>query len=154
NRHAVDGLEELTAAFARHHDLVRGAERLAAEPGVDQALVGDAELDVALDEGIEDGVGNLVADLVRMTLGHGFTGEKVIGVRHRRHSSKGGRRGARRAFRRVFAVSTRAVKMWAVVGNRAGRAWEATRLQWSLSSTICSTRSTMRRRSLASLIRM
>ena len=72
--------KQLAAAFAGDHDLVGGAERFAAEPGVDLAVVGDAELDVPLDEGIENGVGNLVGDLVRMALGHGFAGEKVVGA--------------------------------------------------------------------------
>ena len=75
--------QRLAAAFAGDHDLVGGAERLAAEPGVDLAVVGDAELDVLLDEGVENGVGNLVGDLVRMTFGHGFTGEQKIGAGHR-----------------------------------------------------------------------
>jgi hypothetical protein len=47
-------------------------------PGVDLAVVGDAELDVLLDEGVENGVGNLVGNLVRMTLGHGFAGEEKL----------------------------------------------------------------------------
>ena len=70
HRHAMDLAEQLAAAFARDHDLVRGAERLAAEPGIDQAVVGDAELDVPGEEGIEDRVGDLVRNLVRMALGN------------------------------------------------------------------------------------
>ena len=70
----------LAAAFAGDDDLVGGAERLAAEPGVHLAVVGDAELDVVLDEGIEDGVRNLVADLVGMTFGNGFAGEEIVGA--------------------------------------------------------------------------
>ena len=70
-------LKQLAAAFAGDHDLVGGAERLAAEPGVDLAVVGDAELDVFLDEGVENGIGDLVANLVRMTLGHGLAGEEI-----------------------------------------------------------------------------
>ena len=66
----------LAAAFAGDDDLVGGGKRLAAEPGVDLAVVGDAELDVVLEKGVEDGVGNLVADLVRMTFGNGLAGEQ------------------------------------------------------------------------------
>ena len=73
----------LAAALARDNDLVGGGERFAAEPGVDQAVVGDAELDVILQEGIKHRVGNLVADLVRMTFGNRFTGEQEIIMRHR-----------------------------------------------------------------------
>ena len=79
----------LAAAFAGDDDLVGGAQRLAAEPGVHLAVVGDAELDVVFEEGVEHGVGNLVADLVRMAFGNGFAGEQIIGVRHREHSSRG-----------------------------------------------------------------
>ena len=39
-------------------------------------------LDVLFDEGVEDGVGNLVADFVGMPLRHGLTREQIIGVRH------------------------------------------------------------------------
>ena len=60
----------LTAAFAGDDDLVRRAQRLAAEPGIYLAVVGDPELDVVLEESIEDGVGNLVANLVRMSFRH------------------------------------------------------------------------------------
>jgi len=72
HRLAVDGAEQLAAPLARDHDLVRGAKRLAAEPGIDQAVVGDAELDVLLDEGVEDRIGNLIRDLVGMTFGNRF----------------------------------------------------------------------------------
>ena len=70
HRDAVDGAEQLAAAFAGDHDLVGRAQRLAAEPGIDQAVVGDAELDVLLEEGVEDRVRDLVRDLVRMALGN------------------------------------------------------------------------------------
>ena len=68
----------LAAAFAGDDDLVGGAERLAAEPRVHQAVVGDAELDVVRDERVEDRVRNLIADLVGMTFGNGLAGEQVI----------------------------------------------------------------------------
>ena len=60
----------LAASFAGNDDLVGGGQRLAAEPGIDQAVVGNAELDVVLDESVEYGVGNLVTHLVRMTFGN------------------------------------------------------------------------------------
>ena len=69
--------EQLAAAFAGDHDLVGRAQRLAAETGVDQAVVGDAELDVLLEEGIEDRVGDLIRNLVRMTLGNRLAGEQI-----------------------------------------------------------------------------
>ena len=72
HRLAVDGAEQLAPALARDHDLVGRAQRLAAQTGVDQAVVGDAELDVLLDEGVEDRIGNLVRNLVRMALGNRF----------------------------------------------------------------------------------
>ena len=78
DRHAVDGLEQLSAAFAGHNDLVGGAKRFAAKPGVDQAVVGNTELDVALDESIEDGIGNLIGHFVRMSFGYRLAGEQVV----------------------------------------------------------------------------
>ena len=68
----------LAAAFAGDDDLVGGAQRLAAEPRVHLAVVGDAELDVVRDEGVEDRVRNLIADLVGMTFGNGLAGEQII----------------------------------------------------------------------------
>jgi hypothetical protein len=68
----------LSAALAGNHDLVGGGERLAAEPGIDLAVVGDAEFDVVLQKGIEHGIRNLVADLVGMSLGNGFAGKQII----------------------------------------------------------------------------
>ena len=41
------------SAFAGDDDLVGGAQRLAAEAGVDEAVVGDAEFDILGDEGIQ-----------------------------------------------------------------------------------------------------
>ena len=67
----------LSAAFAGDHDLVRGREGFTAEPGIRLAVVGDAELDIVFQEGVEDRVGNLVADLVGMPLGDGLAGEQV-----------------------------------------------------------------------------
>jgi hypothetical protein len=45
-------------------------------------LIGDAELDVVLDESIEYGVRDLIADLVRMPLGNGLAGKQVIVATH------------------------------------------------------------------------
>ena len=72
----------LAAALAGNDDLVGRAKRLAAEPRVHLALIGDAELDVILDEGIEDRVRNLVANLVGVALGNGFAGEKIVRACH------------------------------------------------------------------------
>ena len=77
HRDAVDGAEQLAAAFARDHDLVGRAQRLAAETGIDRAVVGNAELDVLLEEGIEDRVGDLVRNLVRMAFGNRLAGEQI-----------------------------------------------------------------------------
>ena len=68
----------LAAAFAGDDDLVGGGERLAAEPRVHQAVVGDAELDVVLEERIENRIGDLVAHLVGMAFGNGLAGEQII----------------------------------------------------------------------------
>ncbi len=82
-RAVLDEERRLPAALAGDHDLVGGGQRLAAEPRVHQTVVGDAELEVVLDEGVEHGVGNLVTHLVGMTFGNGFAGEQEIGVSHR-----------------------------------------------------------------------
>src|SRR6185437_2241098 len=76
----------LAAAFAGDDNLVGGGERLAAEPRVHLAVVGDAELDVVFQKRIEHRVRYLVADLVRMTFGHRFAGEQEIAVSHYRNS--------------------------------------------------------------------
>ena len=68
HRFAANFAEKLTAAFAGDNDFVRRAQRLAAEPGIHEALVGDAGFDIALDESIKNGIGNLVTDLVGMSL--------------------------------------------------------------------------------------
>jgi hypothetical protein len=48
------------------------------EAGVDQALAGDPPFGVVAHDGIEDAVGDLVADLVRMALGDRLGGEQVL----------------------------------------------------------------------------
>ena len=65
----------LAAALTGDDDLVGGGERLAAEPRIHLAVVGDAELDVVFQKRVEHRVGNLVADLVRMTFGNRLAGE-------------------------------------------------------------------------------
>ena len=72
----------LAAAFAGDDDLVGGCQRLAAESRVHLAVVGDAELDVVFEKGVEHRVGNLVANLVRVTFGNRLAGELKIGVSH------------------------------------------------------------------------
>ena len=73
----------LAAAFAGDDDLVRRAERLAAEAGIDEAVVGNAEFDVLGNEGIEDRIRNLVGEFVRVAFGYGFGGkEKIACFRH------------------------------------------------------------------------
>src|SRR6185312_2474231 len=141
------------AAFACDHDLVRGAERFAAEPRVDLAVVGDAELDVFLDKGIENRIGDLVGDFVRMTFGHGFTGKEVICARHRcTLLTRAGSRAAP-ALAECFLQRPQA-------RSRCGQSWAialvvvALRDQATSAVAICSTRSTIRRRSLASLMPM
>jgi hypothetical protein len=47
------------------------------QSGGGEGLGGDTRLRVLGQIGIEDGVGHLVAHLVRMTLGHGFGGKQV-----------------------------------------------------------------------------
>src|SRR5258708_929085 len=68
----------LSAPLARDHDLVGRGERLATESGIHLAVVGDAELDVVLEKGIEDRIRNLVANLVGMSFGNRFAGEQIV----------------------------------------------------------------------------
>ena len=70
----------LAAALAGNHDLIGGAQRLAAEARVDLAVVGDAELDVIFEEGIEDRIRNLVTNLVGVPFGNGLAGEEIVGA--------------------------------------------------------------------------
>jgi len=72
----------LAAAFACDDDLVGGAERFAAKPRVDFTIVGDAELDVVLNERIKYGVRNLIADLVWMPFRDGFAREQIVCASH------------------------------------------------------------------------
>ena len=72
----------LATTLASDDDLVGRAKRLAAKPGVDFAFVGDAELDVVFEERIKNGVGDLVANLVRMSFRHGLAGKQIICTLH------------------------------------------------------------------------
>jgi hypothetical protein len=121
HRHPVNHLEQLAAAFARHHDLVGGAKGFAAEPGVDLAVVGDAEFHILLEERIENGIGNLVGDLVRMAFGYGFTGEQEVGSGHVQSPEMAAGMGPPVQSWHLFAASGNAVKMWDGVGKRSGR---------------------------------
>ncbi len=87
DRDAVDVAEQLAAALARNHDLVGRAQRLAAETGIDLTVVGDTELDVLLEEGIEDRVGDLIRNLVRMALGNRLAGEQIRRAHQQPHVS-------------------------------------------------------------------
>ena len=73
----------LTAAFAGDDDLVGGHEGLAAKARVHGAIVGDAKLGIIGQEGIEDRVGDLIGDLIRMAFRHRFTGKQIRLARHR-----------------------------------------------------------------------
>jgi hypothetical protein len=59
---------ELAAHLAGQHDPV----------GRDERFAGDARFRIAADEQIDDRVGNLVGDLVRMAFGHRFGREEVV----------------------------------------------------------------------------
>ena len=63
-----------TAGLARDHDTVRGCKGLAGNANVAGV---PAMLRRRAEEGVDDLVGNAVADLVGMAFGHGFTGEQV-----------------------------------------------------------------------------
>src|SRR5262249_306846 len=127
----------LAATLAGDYDLVGGAQGLAAEAGIDGALVGYAELEIVLDKRVENGIGYLIANLIRMALPPRFAGEKIIvAAQSEVLPSKGmGRAGLRAGFctglcqqarrryargqlvGRVVAASTDAVKMWAKSGR-------------------------------------
>ena len=54
--------------FAGDYDQARG----------DQGFAGNAAHGIVFHDGVEDGVGNLVGDFVRMALGYGFRGEEKL----------------------------------------------------------------------------
>src|SRR5690606_14918640 len=95
------------------------AQRLATQPGIDQAVVGDAELDVALEKSVEDRIGNLVAHLVGMTFRNRFAREQKILVRH----------VVVPLFRQGAALSRRTESVWFLQPTRArsrcGQRWAA-----------------------------
>ena len=68
----------LAAALAGDDDLIRRAQRLAAESRIDLAVVGDSELDVVFEKQIEDRVRDLVANLVRVSFRHQLAGEQIV----------------------------------------------------------------------------
>ena len=72
----------LATALAGDDDFIRRAQRFAAEPRIDFALVGNAELDVVLEKGIKYGVRDLVANLVRVSYRHGLAREQVVCTSH------------------------------------------------------------------------
>ena len=72
----------MATAFAGDDNFVGSAERLAAETGIHQAVIGDTEPDIVLDERIEDRIRNLIAHLVRVAFRDGLAGEEIIGVWH------------------------------------------------------------------------
>src|SRR5579862_3990753 len=52
------------------------------EPGLDERLARDTTVGIARQQRVQDGVGDLVADLVRVALVHGLGGEDVV-LQHR-----------------------------------------------------------------------
>ena len=60
------------ADLARDHDPIGGRQRLGGDPGAR----------VRRQVGVDDAVGDAIADLVGMTLGHRLAGEQVVGPRH------------------------------------------------------------------------
>jgi hypothetical protein len=54
------------------------------QPGFHQCFQRDAGIRVLSNQRIEDGVGNLIAHLVRMAFGDGFRSEKKVFYRHER----------------------------------------------------------------------
>src|SRR5579859_2880644 len=103
---------DLTHALAnepRNVDVVGFRRDLAGDDdqaGRDERLAGDAALRIVGEDGVEDGVRQLVGDLVRMTLGDGFGGERE-GARHRPQATYHSSVGVRPIRR-----STRVVRLW------------------------------------------
>ncbi len=72
-----------------HHrwdvDVCRGGDLAGhdGQTGRHHGLAGDAAVGILLEEGVEDGIGNLIGHLVRMAFGHRFRGEsKAVGHCH------------------------------------------------------------------------
>jgi hypothetical protein len=85
-------VSDLPHRVARHLDQVVLGDRLGAAhlAGEDDAIGGRHRLDRDAGEGVgghigvDDGIGDSVANLVRMTFGHGFAGEDVVALRQSR----------------------------------------------------------------------
>ena len=76
------------ADLARQDHLVRRRQRFA----------GDARVGIGAEIGIDDGVGDAVANLVGVTLGHGFAGEEIISMLGQEGAPSDG--GSRMALKR------------------------------------------------------
>jgi hypothetical protein len=63
------------------------------EAGGEERLASDAARGVLGQDGVQDRIGDLIGDLVRMPLGHGLRSEQILLTRHRA-SSSGGEYGA------------------------------------------------------------
>jgi hypothetical protein len=77
------GIADGTDGFPRHPgvvDLGVGGDlaRQHHQAGAHQGFGGDAGGGVLDQDGVQDGIGNLVGDLVRMAFGNGFRGEEII----------------------------------------------------------------------------
>ena len=59
---------------------------LADELGRDEGLAGDAGVGVLAQVGVEDGVGNLIGNLVGMSFSNGFGGKQVTGFASQNNS--------------------------------------------------------------------
>jgi hypothetical protein len=70
----ADDLRDVDVALGR--DLAGDDD----QPGVDQALAGDPPARVVAHHRVEDAVGDLVADLVRVALGDRLRGEQMLAV--------------------------------------------------------------------------
>jgi len=71
----IEGDRRRAADLAGDDHLVGGCQRLA----------GDARFGVGGEVGVDDRVGNAIADLVGMTLGNGFAGKEIVGESHGQH---------------------------------------------------------------------
>ncbi len=74
-RHLFENLRSdrrRAAHLAREHNAVGGREGFA----------GDPRLGIGSEEGVDDRVGDPVADLVGMAFGDGLAGEQIVGLKH------------------------------------------------------------------------
>ena len=80
----ADRLDGLASDLRNVHVAGRGdLARHDDEPGGQERLAGHATRRVLGQDRVQDGVGDLVGDLVRMPLGHGLRSEQVLLTRHR-----------------------------------------------------------------------